>query len=67
MDYKKDPVECPEASWWDRVFTPGHMQSECDPNLWSQIENLVTQRLSPHATSVAVSPTDPRAVKPLKP
>jgi hypothetical protein len=59
IDYKKDPVECPGASWWDRVFTPGHMQSECDPNLWSRIENLVTQRLSPQATSVAVAPTDP--------
>jgi hypothetical protein len=58
VDYKKTPVACPLASWWDRVFTPGHMQSECDPNLWSQIENMVTQRLSPQPTSVAVSPAD---------
>ncbi|MGA9389424.1 MAG: hypothetical protein WBV69_03165 [Candidatus Sulfotelmatobacter sp.] len=55
MDYKKAPVVCPEASWWDRVFTPGHMQSECDPNLWSQIRSLVTQRLSPQTTSAAIS------------
>jgi pimeloyl-ACP methyl ester carboxylesterase len=46
-DYRKTPVECPQASWFDRVFTPGHMQSECDPHLWSQIETLVRQHLSP--------------------
>ena len=54
MDYKKDPIQCPEASWWAHVLTPGHMQSECDPRLWSQIENLVQQRLSPLTTSAAV-------------
>ncbi len=60
MDYKKIPVRCPEASWWDRIFTPGHMQSECDPNLWSHIETLVTERMSPPATSIAIAPTDPQ-------
>jgi hypothetical protein len=58
IDYKKTPVECPEASWWDRVVTPGHMQSECDPHLWSQIESLVRQKLAPQPTSVAASPVD---------
>ena len=58
MDYKKAPVDCPGASWADRFFTPGHMQSECDLHLWSEIENLVKQRLSPQATSAAVSATD---------
>jgi hypothetical protein len=53
MDYKTDPVQCPEASWWEHILTPGHMQSECDPRLWSQIEHLVQQRLSPPNTSAA--------------
>lgn len=56
MDYKKTPVACPQATWADRFFTPGHMQSECDPNLWSQIQSLVMQRLSPSNTSVAANP-----------
>lgn len=51
MDYRKDPVQCPQASWFDRVFTPGHMESECDPRLWSQIETMVSQKLAPHDTS----------------
>jgi hypothetical protein len=45
-DYRKDPVECPEASWSDHFFTPGHMQSECDPRLWSRVEDLVRQRIT---------------------
>ncbi len=56
VDYKKNPIDCPLASWWDRTFTPGHMESECDPHLWSQIESLVTQQLSPDPTSAALPP-----------
>lgn len=58
MDYSKNPVECPDSSWWDRAFTPGHMQSECDPQLWSQIEKLVQQHLSPHPTPKAIPPAE---------
>jgi pimeloyl-ACP methyl ester carboxylesterase len=63
IDYKKTPIECPEASWLDHVFTSGHMQSECDPNVWSQIEGMVRQRLlSPGmsgSTSAVVSTAPP--------
>ena len=55
VDYKKNPVECPQASWFDRVFTPGHMQSECDPRLWSEIEDMVRERLSSPDTSPTAS------------
>lgn len=59
-DYKKNPINCPEATWFARVFTAGHMQSECDPHVWSQIESMVRQRLvgadtAPSAAAVAVS------------
>jgi hypothetical protein len=45
VDYRKNPVSCPDASWADRFFTPSHMQSECDPRLWSEIEGMVRQHL----------------------
>ncbi len=45
-DYRKTPVPCPQASWPDRFFTPGHTQSECDPRVWSRVEDLVRQRLA---------------------
>ena len=59
MDYKKTPVLCRQYSWFAHVVTPGHMQSECDPILWSRIEDMVAQRLSPKPTSAAVAPIDP--------
>jgi pimeloyl-ACP methyl ester carboxylesterase len=58
VDYRKNPVQCQQASWWDRIVTPSHMQSECDPRLWSNIENLVREQISPGATSAAVAPVD---------
>jgi hypothetical protein len=53
FDYKKDPVQCDGYTWADRFFTRGHMQSECDPHLWSQVEDLVRQRLAPESSPVA--------------
>lgn len=55
VDYRKHPVQCSTASWFDRVLTPSHMQSECDPHLWSQIETIVRQRLP--AASPAETPS----------
>ncbi len=56
MDYKENPVECPDASRLERALTPGHMQSECDPRLWSLIENMVRERLSFSGASPGASP-----------
>jgi len=55
LDYRKEPVNCPGTSWADRFFTPDHIESECDPRLWLQIENLVRQHLVAPTTSTAVS------------
>jgi hypothetical protein len=57
VDYQKNPVQCPGASWADRFFTPGHMQSECDPHLWTQIETMVRERLASAYTSSAAAST----------
>jgi len=45
FDYQKEPVQCKGASWFQRKFTPSHMQSDCDPHLWSQVEVLVRQTI----------------------
>lgn len=63
-DYKKNPVVCQDYSWLDRVFTSGHMQSECDPHVWSRVEDLVRQRLSSPDTSPSSSATAAVAVHP---
>ncbi len=56
FDYRKDPVQCDGWSWFDRYITPSHAQSECDPHLWSQVEDQVLRRLEPEAGVVAVVP-----------
>jgi hypothetical protein len=61
VDYRKDPVSCAENSWYDRFFTPGHAQSECDPRVWSQIEEMVKQemmkpRVEPGVNALALNP-----------
>ena len=47
FDYRKTPVWCPGATWFQRNFSRSHMQSQCDPSLWSQVEALMRQRLQP--------------------
>lgn len=47
FDYHESPVKCEGASWFDRTFTPDHIQSDCDPQLWSRVESLVRQRIEP--------------------
>ena len=56
FDYKKDPIQCDGWSWFDRYVTPSHAQSECDPHLWSQVEDLVRRRLEPEVGAVAANP-----------
>jgi hypothetical protein len=46
MDYRESPVQCPQPALWDRVFTPDHMQSECDPQIWSRVEKMLRERLA---------------------
>ena len=53
FDYRQTPVQCEGTSWWDRKFTPDHMQSDCDPRLWSQVENLMRQRIGAEETLAA--------------
>lgn len=63
-DYRKTPVPCPEASWAGRFFTPGHTQSECDPSVWSRVEDLVRQRVTLQnlATASSRSPKDMQVI-----
>jgi hypothetical protein len=45
FDYKQSPVRCEGYSWLDRTFTSGHMQSECDPKVWQQVEDVVRKQI----------------------
>jgi hypothetical protein len=45
-DYKAKPLTCGQYPWWDRVFMKPHIQIECDPAVWSQVESLIRTNLS---------------------
>jgi pimeloyl-ACP methyl ester carboxylesterase len=53
FDYQKAPIKCEGTSWFDRTFTPDHVQSECDPRIWSQIASIVRQHLEPSSEPMA--------------
>ena len=56
FDYQKTPVQCVGGSWFQRTFSPNHLESQCDPRLWNQVEELVRQRMEPPAATVAAIP-----------
>jgi len=56
FDYRENPVKCEGMRWIERTLTPSHMQSECDPHLWGQVESLVRQRLEPEPQKLALVP-----------
>src|SRR5215467_2211072 len=54
FDYREKPVKCEGMPWIERALTPSHVQSECDPQLWGQVESLVRQRLEPEPEKLAL-------------
>jgi hypothetical protein len=56
FDYQKDPVQCEGGSWFQHRFSPNHLQSQCDPRLWTQVEGLMLQRIEPQPATIAAIP-----------
>ena len=54
--YKNEPAECHAYPWYDRVFFKGHTAIECDPRVWSQVEDLIRTRLSSDMVISQVQP-----------
>ncbi len=62
-DYKAKPLTCGQYPWWDRLFMKPHIQIECDPSVWNQVESLIRANLllearvpHPSETNSPVSP-----------
>lgn len=49
FDYKEHPIHCPEYPWYDRTFAKTHTEIDCDPAVWSRVEALIRQQISPAA------------------
>lgn len=50
FDYKEHPIHCTEYPWYDRTFAKAHTEIDCDPTVWSRVEALIQQQISPAAT-----------------
>jgi hypothetical protein len=46
-DYDREPEPCRGFSWHARFFTKAHIEIECDPTVWAQVENLLRDQLPP--------------------
>lgn len=54
FDYKVLPVSCPFYPWFDRLFMKSHVEIECDPRVWNQVESLIRAKLpSPPGSAFA--------------
>jgi hypothetical protein len=48
FDYSGESLECEAAyPWWDRMFMKPHIEIECDPDVWRQVEALIRAKLPP--------------------
>jgi len=45
FSYQKEPDACGIYPWYDRLFFKGHTAIECDPRVWSQVQNFIEVRL----------------------
>ncbi|HJT71158.1 MAG TPA: hypothetical protein VJ731_13245 [Terriglobales bacterium] len=52
FDYEKQPEPCSSYPWFARHFLKGHTSIECDPNVWSQIEALISEKISENLPSI---------------
>jgi hypothetical protein len=47
LNYKQNPIQCSEYPWYDRTFARTHTEIDCDPAVWSRVEALIRQQISP--------------------
>lgn len=64
-DYKSKPFSCGRYPWYDRAFMKSHIQIECDPAVWTEVESLIRSNLALEARVPPVNQSHP-AASPLK-
>src|SRR5271155_825859 len=61
QDYAAKPIRCDAYPWWDRIFMKSHVEIECDPRVWKQVESLIRSKLPPPAHTASASSASDRA------
>jgi hypothetical protein len=47
MDYKEHPAACNLCRWYANPFMKAHLEIECDPAVWDQVESLIRLQMDP--------------------
>jgi hypothetical protein len=47
FDYETSLLKCTGYPWYDQIFMKPHIQIECDPAVWNQVESLIRANLPP--------------------
>jgi hypothetical protein len=55
QDYAAEPIRCDAYPWWDRFLMKSHVEIECDPRLWKQVESLIRSKLPPPTRATSAS------------
>ena len=45
FDYEKSPITCEGYPWYASLLWKEHIEIECDPKVWSQVESLIRSKL----------------------
>src|SRR5579859_6390297 len=45
VDYKTKRVSCDGFPWYAQMFMSPHIEIECDPSVWGQVESLIRSKL----------------------
>ena len=45
FDYKANPVRCDQYPLRERILSKTHVEIECDPKVWGQVESLIRSKL----------------------
>jgi hypothetical protein len=66
QDYAAKPIRCDAYPWWDRFLMKSHVEIECDPRVWKQVEALIRSKLPPptRPTTAASSSDAATSAKP---
>ncbi|MGB0036561.1 MAG: hypothetical protein WBP79_13915 [Candidatus Acidiferrales bacterium] len=51
FSYKTNPIRCDGYPWFARMFEKPHIEIECDPTVWGQVESLIRSKLPPRERS----------------
>jgi hypothetical protein len=49
LDYKSNPITCQSYPWYYSLLMKSHIEIECDPKVWTQVESLIDANLPQQA------------------